>query len=219
MIPLILAGINLAAGAVSNRRGKQRDKRAQMERMAQAAPLQRRAAVLRTGASRQGLTNLSYMANRALLAGREGDRQEALGQNSADVASAAGRSPTSLPGVYDRAMTRARGLSRLARYTSDDFDNNLMRERVAAVGGGRQRQSVGLQGVLDSVGLRAGTLAAGQASREMGAMDRENMFGTLVGLGVSAAPDIQAWNQRRRAMNASEYGAGGIPSLDTRGLG
>lgn len=218
MIPAIIAGINLAAGVASKRKAKKREAQAHAMRALNAAPLRARANELQYGATRQGLTNLQGLANRALLRGREGERQEALGQGSADVAMAAGRSPTSLSGVFDRAMTRARGLSRLARHTNDTFDNSLMRERLSTVAAGRQRQSTGLQGVLDSVGLRSGTLAAGQASREAGAATRENIFGSLLGAGVGAIPDIQAWNQRRRTMNTSEYGAGGIPSTDTRGL-
>lgn len=194
----------------ANKKGKERDLRSRNANLALGLPLAQRASALQ-GAPRQALTNLQGMAIRAAAGGREKDRATALGQSNADVSMAAGRSPTSLNGVLDRALTRARGVSRLARHTSDQFDNAMLRERMGLVQGGRQRQSTSLHGVLDSVGLRAGTLAAGAASSQYSAMARENMFGTLTGIGLGAIPDIQAWNQRRKMMGASEYGAGGIP--------
>lgn len=216
-----VAAANLIGGASAKKKAKRREEQALAQRRALAAPLANRAEELRTGATRQGLTNLQGLAIRAAQEGREGERKEALGQASADVAIAAGRSPTSLTGVFDRAMTRARGLSRLARHTSDQFDNALLAERIGLVKQGRSRQGTGLMGVLDSIGLRAGTLAAGQASREAGAETRQNIYGTVFGLGLGAVPDIRAFNQRRRLARSAEGGlgaGGGVIPINDRGL-
>lgn len=210
MWPLIaLAGAQLVGGLAANRKAKQRDRERRAQNAALAAPLVQRATELQ-GPGRQSLTNLQGMAIRAAQGGRGLERSALLNQNVADVGMAVGRQPTSLNGVLDRALTRAKGVSRLARYTSDQFDNSMLRERMGLVQQGRQRQATSLHGVLDSIGLRAGTLAAGAASRESAALGRENLLGTLTGLGVGAIPDIQAWNQRRKMMNASQE-AGGTP--------
>lgn len=203
-----VAAANLIGGVAAKKKAKKREAQHHAQQMALAAPLTRNAETLRTGASRQSLTNLHGIAIQSAASGREGMRREALGQNSADVAIASGRSPTSLTGVFDRAMTRARGMSRLARHTSDEFDNSLLGERMSLVQQGRARQGTGLMGVLDSTGLRSGTLAAGAASRELGAESRQNIYGSMFGLGVGAIPEIRGWNQRRKLADTAIGGTG-----------
>lgn len=209
---------DLIGGEAAKQKTKKRQLTAQRQQLAIGQPLMNSATSMREGATRQGLTGLQGLAIRSAAQGRGADRTEALGQNSADIAAMAGQNgpATGLNDIMGRAMTRARGLSRLSRHTSDTFDNQLLRERMSLVGGGRQRQGVGLSAILDAAGLRGGTLAAGAASRDIAANTRANTVGTAFGLGIGAMPEIRGWNRQRLDGNIAEdfggLGGGGTPS-------
>lgn len=155
-------------------------------------------ATVYNGAQRQGLTNLAYQGIRDVAQGRTGQRILDTGRNLTDVnASYAG---PAVPGdVVDRALMRARGLSRIARSTADTFDNNLLRERASIVQGGLQRQDVGVQGLAQIAkltdrkqrGLAAATLQAEGA--------KQNLLGTALGAGLGALSNRMAMNRDLRA--------------------
>ena len=165
-------------------------------------------AIYNSGARAQ-LTGLQGLAIRAAAQGRPGERARALGRDSADVAMATRGAPANSNAAFDRAMTRGRGLSRLARHTSGEFDNTLLRERLGMIQGGRQRQGVGL-GALTDLAQMKDRIASGQtALDEQSSSLRSNLFGFATGVGVGFIPDIRgAIGRRRDARVGGEAGTG-----------
>jgi hypothetical protein len=152
------------------------------------------------------LTAASQRLGDSLVAGRRGERADVLGAGSADVAQALrGSSPVTNAGALERALNRARGLSRITAARSQEFDTNLLRERVGFVRGQAQRRGRGLSGLGRVAGFAEG-LARNQAdlSRQLEGQ-QQNILGTGIGIGAGFLHNanfgnpLTALRQRRAA--------------------
>lgn len=163
------------------------------------------------GAARQGYSNLGALAQRAAILGRGGERRAALGRDAADVAMGMGRAPAAPnQDVIGRALTRARGLSRLQRHTSDEFDANLQRERIGLVAGARQRMGGGLAQLAAAAGNQAQLDRSALATRDAHDATRQQILGTAIGAATNFVPEIRQALQFRRFMgDFDKYGVMG----------
>lgn len=133
---------------------------------------------------RGALSNAVNLYIDDLRAGREGQRREMLGSAAADVAQAARGPVTSAADALDRAVARGRGLSRVLRATSGEFDSQLLRDRISAVQNARSRQSLGMGALSQAAGIQDGVNQAIQARRDTVRGLRANTMGTLLGIGA-----------------------------------
>lgn len=136
-------------------------------------------------ASRYGIgVNLQ---DRGLLSGRLGERSDILGAASADAAQRFGAPVINRNQALDSAVQRGKGLSRLLSATSDQFDSQLLRDRIASVGYGRARQGRGLAALTSAADIQGHLDEAGRV-RSQGERDvRTNTLGTIVGIGAGVA--------------------------------
>lgn len=161
--------------------------------------------------ARRSLTDLSQMQIRSNAEGRTGLRSQLLGANAADAAAATAGPDTSAYGAQNRALTRAVGLSKLARHTSDQFDNTLLQERLGLVSGGRQRQSVGLSTLTQLSQMNERSRRGQQSLADQQQGFRSDAFGAAAGIGLASIGNLQnvyqKWQARRSAVGG--YGAPG----------
>lgn len=171
--------------------------------------LLRRSSELLSSPERDRLTGLHGLSIRAAAGGRARRRSAAIGAATGDVQQAFSGPPRTASGALDRALTRARGLSRIARSTSDKFDNMQLRERLGIVKEGRNRQGIGLAALSDIVQHREGLSSSQNALDATRRSSRANIFGTAAGLGIASIPDIRGVLQNRRGAEIGGLGAGG----------
>lgn len=142
-----------------------------------------------------------------LRAGREGRRREALGSAAADVAQATSGPVTSATTALDRAVARGRGLSRVLRATSGEFDSQLLRDRIAAVQNARGRQSLGMGAIAQAAGIQDGVNQAIQARRDIVSGIRANTMGTLLGIGAGLGINRKEFFGGRSQLAEADTGA------------
>jgi len=129
-------------------------------------------------------TNAIDAGNRALRRGKTAERADLLGATSADVASALRGPATSASGALDRALIRSRGLSRLLSAHSNEFDSQLLRDRVSAVARGRSRQAMGLGLLSQAAGMDKRLSDAARMTKWVRDEARANTLGSLAGIGL-----------------------------------
>jgi hypothetical protein len=165
---------------------------------------------LYNSSARTGLTSLGYQGIADLAGGMRGQRIQQMGAGATDVNAqfAGAGAPVSNGDALNRALLRAKGLSRIARATSDQFDNTLLRQRIGAVTGGYQRMNAGISG-LGQVAYNQERLARGQtALSDQAAGQRSNIYGTAIGAGLRIGLG-QLANRSKPDPNANLYGAVG----------
>ena len=146
-------------------------------------------------AGQAGLTSQVQANLRDLARGRKSDLRSLTDARAADVAFAASRGgPTvTLAGATDRAIARGRGLSKVIEGTKTEFNQGLLRERIAAVRGGLQRQGQGLAGLAQVGGFQDRLAKATQETKDVKSEARADIFGTGVGI---AAEQIGGFLER-----------------------
>lgn len=133
-------------------------------------------------ASRYGIgVNLQ---DRGLLAGKIGERSDILGTASADAAQRFGAPVIGRNQALDNAVNRGKGLSRLLSATSNQFDSQLLRDRIASVGYGRARQGRGLSALTAAAGIQGQLDEAGRVRSQGEQGIRQNTLGTAAGIGA-----------------------------------
>ncbi len=148
--------------------------------------------------------NLRLDSIRGLATGRVGARRRAVGQSAADVGTgtaAVGRGR----GAFDRAQTRARALTRLVGATGRDFDAQLQRDRLGAVGAGLRRQGIGQGTKAAALGIRDTVLDASRAAQQAGKDVIKGAAGAAAGaFGAGAANFARSSGEAREAKAAGE---------------
>lgn len=172
--------------------------------------------------SRTSLSGLSNLYSRQVGRDNERRRSNVLGTAAADVQQATAGQPTDYGGAVDRALTRARGLSRILRSTSDEYDALQDRARLGVAKAGRGRQGVGLSAIADVASLRERVVGAQQSRSQLSSSLRANRLGAIVGMGIGAIPDIRSAIQSRRNTRSQVggfgAGAGNVDPSNTAGL-
>lgn len=158
--------------------------------------------------TRTDLTNLSHRYNRYVARDNAARRSDVMGALAADVQQATGGQPSTYRSAVDNALVRAKGLSRILRATSDDYDSLVARERLGVAQAGRARQGVGLAALTDIARMGDATAGANFARSQQKSALRANTLGGIVGMGIGAIPDIRAAINTRRLGNSQVGGMG-----------
>jgi hypothetical protein len=134
--------------------------------------------------STQAATRIDQQRNRELISGREGTRKTTLGTAASDVSQAFRGPTTNQNQAVTNAITRGRGLTRVLGATSQEFDNQLMHDRVSAVQRSQTRRSAGFSALAQAANIRAGVNQSNNALSDTLRGLRQNTLGTAAGIGA-----------------------------------
>jgi hypothetical protein len=146
-------------------------------------------AVGRIDEQRSRLGGVANLYAHSLRAGKKSERSDFIGAGAADVAQAAGAAGpvTSNNTALENALRRGKGLSRIVGARSNQFDSQLLRDRVAYAGAIASRRGTGLRALGGAANIAEG-LAANQQNVDMqNAATKANTLGSLVGIGAGFA--------------------------------
>lgn len=141
----------------------------------------------RLDARRGGLARISNLRADQLASGRQGMRSDAIGASTADFQQQFRGPVTSNAQAVESALTRGRGLARIAQSRANEFDSQMLRDRIAFTGRGAARRGRGLAALTQAAGVQQGVSSAVRARRQSDAAGRANMLGTAAGIGLGFA--------------------------------
>lgn len=138
---------------------------------------------------RSRLSNVVNQFADSLARGRTAERSDFIGAGAADVAQAFGRlgPATSSSAVLDRGLRRAKGLSRVAQNRGQEFDERLLRDRIAFTRASAGRRGRGLSALGRAAGLSEQLERGVQAGARANEAIQRNTLGTALGIGAGFA--------------------------------